>query len=191
MEARSHVELDFLCLQNHNDSSDSSHPRLHRRRSFSGISKINPEIVKSVIASAADHTFKSLSRLPPPPHSILYHDLPVFKSHPNFTGASEPGTSPLTIFYKGTVSIFDMPNDKAEEIIKFAFGKGCSPSKTDAELEADVSSFHTQNDGDLPIKRKKSLQRFFEKRKQRLIAVSPYPNPTHHVGPILHQKTSV
>ncbi|KAK9751202.1 hypothetical protein RND81_02G249900 [Saponaria officinalis] len=184
MESRSEVEHDFLGMHsNLSDSIRASQPGLERRQSFRGISKMNPEIVRKVMvwASKPDHAFQS--------------NLPLYQLR---DGSQQKGedeeketVAPLTIFYKGTVTVVDLPQDKADSVFKFVAGQSSSSSINDP-----LPSFNPQplnmldtlnvNDGDLPIKRNKSLQRFFEKRKERLISVSPF-----HVGNVsqLHHKS--
>ncbi|KAF6137990.1 hypothetical protein GIB67_041863 [Kingdonia uniflora] len=113
------------------------------------VSKINPLLLKSVIGG---------------------NPLPVFNH-----SISPPATpvTPLTIFYNGTVSVFDVAPSKAEFIIKFA-EKGSS--ETAVESQSDEQKLFEKLRGDLalPIMRNKSLQRFLEKRKERLTSASPY-----------------
>uniref|UniRef100_A0A803L1F8 Uncharacterized protein n=1 Tax=Chenopodium quinoa TaxID=63459 RepID=A0A803L1F8_CHEQI len=126
--------------------------RLDRRESFRGIAKINPEIVKNVIASkygapaAADNNPKSVSL---------------------------PGTPRL--------GFSQLP---AEHVMKLAMEK-YGKVLDDSSLKTPKISTNTENiqliqgslsddgdDADMPIKRKKSLQRFFEKRKERYFLTS-------------------
>ncbi|XP_068666976.1 protein TIFY 9-like isoform X2 [Aristolochia californica] len=69
------------------------------------------------------------------------------------------GTAPLTIFYNGTVAVFDVLPHMADRIMKLA---ETGPAEGHHLLE-DL------NRGGLPmpIARKHSLQRFLEKRKER------------------------
>ncbi|KAL2903755.1 Protein TIFY 9 [Bienertia sinuspersici] len=179
--ANSNVELDFFGLHNPNSSVPPPRPRLDRRQSFRGISKMNPEIVKSVIASASkqEGAPENGSRMMSQPGSprVGVTQLPVFQPLPLFGPGSKEEkaeeTTPMTIFYNGTVSVYELPKHKAESVMKFAIKKNISMSD---EQVMDHSSLNSEasddilgslNDGDMPIKRKKSLQRFFEKRKER------------------------
>ncbi|TVU34594.1 hypothetical protein EJB05_16431, partial [Eragrostis curvula] len=78
-------------------------------------------------------------------------------------------TKPLTLFYNGSVAVFHLPKDKAEDIMKMAAGhddgdggrnKGAAANHGD-QLVAKLRE-------EMPIASKRSLQRFFQKRKERV-----------------------
>ncbi|KAI3730788.1 hypothetical protein L1987_61965 [Smallanthus sonchifolius] len=131
---------------------------LHRRQSFrdiqSSISKMNPELVKTVIESGKR-----------PLHAAHY---PPFSF-------SMPATTPLTIFYNGIVTVFHVSPLQAETVMKFAYRKEtpASPSHKVQILNQEKLDFD-ESSSDLPIARKRSLQRFLKKRKGRMNLGSPY-----------------
>ncbi|KAI4963533.1 hypothetical protein ZWY2020_034757 [Hordeum vulgare] len=90
-------------------------------------------------------------------------------------GPARATATPLTIFYGGRVVVFeDFPADKAAEVMRMAATAGVeraavAPAPATAPAPAALA--------DLPIMRKASLQRFFEKRKDRLGARAPYARP--------------
>ncbi|XP_058195282.1 protein TIFY 9-like isoform X1 [Rhododendron vialii] len=132
-----------------------------RRRSFRDIqgviSKMNPELLKSVIGSVElksnDGKFSENGdalALALNPLTLKHHESvfpPAFGGNTCGLGSLTTETTPLTIFYNGTVAVYEVPRPRAENILKLA-----------------VSS----RNGNLPIARRKSLQRFLEKRKERL-----------------------
>nr|XP_043613558.1 protein TIFY 9-like isoform X2 [Erigeron canadensis] len=131
-----------------------------RRQSFKdiqgAISKMNPKVVKTVIESGKRPlTSSSVLQL-----GLRSPSLPL----------SMPATAPLTIFYDGMVSTFDVSPSEAETVMKFALGEGLTSQKLHTldqeKLEFDDSCT------DLPIARKKSLQRFLKKRKGRMSLVN-------------------
>ncbi|CAH8325033.1 unnamed protein product [Eruca vesicaria subsp. sativa] len=142
------------------------------------ISKIDPEIIKSLLASGANGSDSSTRSLSVP--STPKEDHPHIMSSPVHAPLSRPsvepvsGTVPMTIFYNGTVSVFQVSPNKAEDIIKVAMET--SP-KNGKSMEKNISVIHPTTlrsklfdknlEGDLPIARRKSLQRFLEKRKER------------------------
>lgn len=94
-----------------------------------------------------------------------------------FSPLAEPSSATqMTIFYDGKVLVFnDLPPERAEEIMAMA-GKGivpCSRSTPttvpDKVMEPTIAREQplTKVSSDLPIARRASLHRFFEKRKDR------------------------
>ncbi|KAI8526771.1 hypothetical protein RHMOL_Rhmol12G0022100 [Rhododendron molle] len=140
-----------------------------RRRSFRDIqgviSKMNPELLKSVIGSVelksnAGKFSENGDSLALNPSTLKHHESvfpPAFGGSTCGLGSFTTETTPLTIFYNGTVAVFDVPRPRAENILKLAA---------------------SSRNGDLPIARRKSLQRFLEKRKERLNLASRYGCPT-------------
>ncbi|PUZ53186.1 hypothetical protein GQ55_5G033500 [Panicum hallii var. hallii] len=77
-------------------------------------------------------------------------------------------TKPLTMFYNGGVAVFHLPQDKAEDLLKMAAGEGggdCRPGPRRPNHGEELLSKMRQ---EMPIASKRSLQRFFQKRKERL-----------------------
>ncbi|XP_066315697.1 protein TIFY 9-like [Miscanthus floridulus] len=85
-------------------------------------------------------------------------------------GATATTTKPLTMFYNGGVAVFHLPQDKAEALMKMAAG--------DEDGGDDGRRHRRPNHGEemlaklrqemMPMASKRSLQRFFQKRKERL-----------------------
>lgn len=98
-----------------------------------------------------------------------------------------PEKAQMTIFYGGQVIVFnDFPADKAKEIMLLASSNGgttsVAPKLPESSLPVSkvVPSFVNQRPSqqiasEMPIARKKSLARFFEKRKDRIVSKGPYP----------------
>ncbi|KAJ9549378.1 hypothetical protein OSB04_021921 [Centaurea solstitialis] len=185
------VEIDFFRLRGEEIESSSvvsSAPkRLSDRRDIQGvISKINPELLKTAIASAsaANKSFVSNKSSCPssPVQQAQTQALPVYSEDCAGVRIAR-GAAPLTIFYNGSVSVFDVSPEMAESIMKLAESGSSSGSKTVVEATTAVNSKPTKNQNqaiagalnkDLPLSRKKSLRRFLEKRKERQVSISPY-----------------
>lgn len=90
----------------------------------------------------------------------------------------DPEKAPLTIFYGGTVLVFDdFPAEKTDELMQLA-GSCNPPAASDVSGAAAVVCQNALGQPclpDMPIARKASLQRFLEKRKNRLAERDPYP----------------
>ncbi|KAL4311369.1 hypothetical protein GQ457_01G001730 [Hibiscus cannabinus] len=189
--SRATVELDFFGMEKANSSKSQFQKFIDRRRSIRGIqgaiSKMNPELIKSVISSGSTNRTPvdwrksfSVPSSPKEDRSSPVPSLPILNPALR-SNSSDDGTetAPLTIFYNGTVSVFNVSRDKAESIFKLAVeGSSKNVESADSSKVANPSS-DQQNllesrNGDLPIARRKSLQRFLEKRKERLTCVSPY-----------------
>ncbi|GMH15093.1 hypothetical protein Nepgr_016934 [Nepenthes gracilis] len=185
------LELDFFRME----KQSSVRPHLDRRRSFRGIqnaiSKISPGVLKSVIASGSS-TYASISespenaRLPPSMNSVSMGEQ-TFLPPPSPASnrllrplhEKSPETTPMTIFYGGKVCVYDLPRDQAERILKFATGRSfkngvAEDQDTAASPPTEERDLLGALNGDLPIFRRKSLEGFLEKRRERLISVSPY-----------------
>ncbi|XP_043706669.1 protein TIFY 9 isoform X2 [Telopea speciosissima] len=173
------AELDFLGVERETSSSSSSKSQFQKllepQRSFRGIqgaiSGINPQLLKNLIDSGTGSSEGKRQELLFPSPSTTYGNqtflpsLPVLNPISRSTSEIPPENTRLTIFYNGTVSVFDVPSDKAEKIIKLAETESPNP-KLIASSSAEPRLFDNLN-GDLPIARKKSLRRFLEKRKER------------------------
>ncbi|MFS7944014.1 putative transcription factor TIFY family [Helianthus anomalus] len=149
MSESSTIEIDFFSKK----ASD--------RRDIQGmISKINPELLKTAIASASANSFVANTAF----SSSLQLQTPC---NQDCGVVNMPVTvAPMTIFYNGTVSVFDVTSNQAESILKLAESVN-SVSKNVVESTRVISN-------DLPMSRKRSLRMFLEKRKERHEAMSPY-----------------
>ncbi|CAN8256490.1 unnamed protein product [Cochlearia groenlandica] len=176
--SRSTIELDFLGLEKNKQTNNAPKPKfkkiLDRRRSFreiqGAISKLDPEIIKSLLASGPNHLpvpstpkedHTPSTRLISPIHAPLTMD------------DNTELVSPMTIFYDGHVSVFHVSRDKAENVLKIANKEEEEEEATKPKKNYSVIThtrpklFGKNIEGDLPIARRKSLQRFLEKRKER------------------------
>ncbi|XP_030542032.1 protein TIFY 9-like isoform X2 [Rhodamnia argentea] len=182
------VELDFFAMEKHLQTTASGPPDRLRGGS-PGIQSADPSTPSAdngVQFASGDPFFvsplaSSLNRdgpngfaAPRPAHSSLLRPI----SYKN------AGIAPMTIFYNGKMIVFDVPRIMAENILKLAMEE-CSKSP-ESEKPATarplpppshqhqwLESLHIY----LPMARRKSLQRFLEKRKERLTSTSPYHDP--------------
>ncbi|GLJ49986.1 hypothetical protein SUGI_1063120 [Cryptomeria japonica] len=106
------------------------------------------------------------------------------------TTTNRTSSAQLTIFYNGAVKVYDhVSSRKAEAIIMLAFANedalpsttasNCLRKKSDSNSEEStggVKQSHAveTSNSNLPIANKLSLQRFLQKRKDRMSRVIPY-----------------
>ncbi|MCL7029934.1 hypothetical protein MKW94_030311 [Papaver nudicaule] len=199
--SRSLVELDFFGMEKESSSSKSQFQKfLQQRRGMqSAITKLNPELLRTVINSGVASTSSNSSGLLEQKSSsttdllmnsdevitnwseknLLSFVPPAMPKQMQCTSSAEAGTAPLTIFYNGRVSVFDVPRDKAEFLMKLAESNGIISSSSSSKITTPTTNVEQQCildtlNEDLPIARRRSLQRFLEKRKERLSFASPY-----------------
>ncbi|XP_078167480.1 protein TIFY 9-like [Carex rostrata] len=115
--------------------------------------------------------YQNMSR-PRPPIERNF-TFPATSSGPPFATPCENPGPPLTIFFNGTVGIFHLPADQAEHIMEMAErasnGEGLMANNGNSSQEELLAKLRE----DLPIAKKRSLQIFLEKRKERLNAAGP------------------
>ncbi|KAK4780725.1 hypothetical protein SAY87_016831 [Trapa incisa] len=155
--SRATLEFDFFGTEKEKltscTSSSATSRSLHSQRSFRGIqstiSRINPELLKSVIASTSFSTpeapdVQNNASLPLPVH------VPALRySVATDSINSSKQTAPLTIFYNGTLAIFNVSPDEAESMLKLA-----------AEASSKISG-QQNNDATTPSMDHKNLLRTF------------------------------
>ncbi|PPD77215.1 hypothetical protein GOBAR_DD25850 [Gossypium barbadense] len=113
--------------------------------------------------------------------------LPILASGVNTTSLAQ---SQLTIFYGGKVSVFDAISAEKNAATDYAT---ISPALTrcpslqstatalaspQAQLYPFPRTSFSKLQAELPIARRHSLQRFLEKRRDRLVNKNPYPGPS-------------
>ncbi|KAL5215258.1 hypothetical protein ABZP36_004410 [Zizania latifolia] len=150
MTTRAPVELDLLGLRATAAADDGRHAKSSsssssiRGMETSAIARIGPQLLRRVIARPPP---------PAPPHSPEEAAAPA----------------PMTLFYNGSVAVFDVTHDKAEAILTRIASEATKAKGID-HCNALAGNFAK----DIPLARTKSLQQFLYKRKERLTSVCPY-----------------
>ncbi|KAG2603086.1 hypothetical protein PVAP13_5KG745100 [Panicum virgatum] len=82
--------------------------------------------------------------------------------------ARTTATKPLTMFYNGGVAVFHLPQDKAEDLMKMAAAEGGGDGRPGPLRPNHGEELLSKMRQEMPIASKRSLQRFFQKRKERM-----------------------
>ncbi|TXG53812.1 hypothetical protein EZV62_019068 [Acer yangbiense] len=122
---------------------------------------------------------KFSSNLARPPTLLEQELLPGMRydeTESKSTNAKSSREELITIFYAGTVNVYsNVPHDKAQAIMLLARESSSPKSEvTKIPLLHQPRKSFCNLQSDLPIARKRSLQYFLEKRRQRLVDKSPY-----------------
>ncbi|CAM0904857.1 unnamed protein product [Alopecurus aequalis] len=142
------VELDFLglranaALAEHHGKSSSAFSSI-RGMETSAIAKIDPQLLRRVVVARPPATTEDQA-----PSAV---------------------PTPMTVFYNGSVAIFDVSHYKAEAIMRMA-----RDVTTTKQVDLGNTTLVGNSGKDIPLARTKSLQQFLTKRKERLTRLSPY-----------------
>ncbi|RCV28859.1 hypothetical protein SETIT_5G436800v2 [Setaria italica] len=109
---------------------------------------------------------------PPPPPPPLQTKMASFSGDFLTSGATASTTTaaktkPLTMFYNGGVAVFHLPQDKAEDLMKMAAGEKGGDGRAGPRRANHGEELLAKLRKEMPISSKRSLQRFFQKRKER------------------------
>ncbi|XP_051206251.1 protein TIFY 9 [Lolium perenne] len=143
------VELDFLGLranaaglaEHHGKTSAASSSSI-RGMETSAIARIDPQLLRRVVVARPPVTAEE---------------------------APPAAPSPMTVFYNGSVAIFDVSHQKAEAIMRMA-----REVTTAKRGDLGNTTLVANSAKDIPLARTKSLHQFLAKRKERLTRMGPY-----------------
>ncbi|KAH9329322.1 hypothetical protein KI387_001430 [Taxus chinensis] len=149
------------------------------RAGMQGLSWIKPEMMQQVLSSIVrpqeQIKVHSQAELMDLFRSEREHDatLPLSDRRSVSETQDKQSTTQLTIFYNGAVNVYNVSAEKGEAILQLASNN--SLGKTASHIASgEIKEEILKPSARLPMARKLSLQRFLQKRKDRLSTAAPY-----------------
>ncbi|XP_020088099.1 protein TIFY 9 isoform X2 [Ananas comosus] len=156
------VELDLLGLHPRPPAAAAAGPPSSFRRNSSfremqcAIARMDPAVVKSVIASGSPGSNAAATAI----------------SGARVEAGDDTATSPLTIFYNGTVGVFELTHDKAKNILRMA-AEASNGGISEASEEKMVSGDNEGLNGVASENERRWLVRRAANREEEVAAAIP------------------
>ncbi|XP_074556899.1 protein TIFY 9-like [Curcuma longa] len=125
----SYMEHDFLGVDV--NGGRPKKPTMEKKNSFREISRMSPEIIRSVMAITSSSSSSPTTRKPNAPPSPLLTSCSSSLNCRSKDDTVRGPVAPFTIFYNGSVLAFNLPHDKAETLLKLVEGEETTAALVD------------------------------------------------------------